>query len=228
MTDIIVKSKTWTPPGGIVRLDQPGQRLRAAAGLGQVTVLGGVFATREADAAQVESSIRLDPPAAFGSASAVEVCASRVGVHCEVNLRGRPIHGVSILAYPNAGEVPEDVNLDGLYVYDNIPAGVPTHGVYFSDSIAATGKNMRFVDIRGGWALHFYPNCQDSVIESVSTRRCQGDVIFWEPAVTGNRVSKLLSQDVGPRGVVAWGEGASEISNTVDFVTVPPGYGCQG
>lgn len=233
MADIIPPTNPWTPPGGIVTLSTAGQKLRAAPGIAQQVVLGGVFIEGSAVGAEIASTIKLKMPADFAAAGAIQCAASRAQIHCEVDLFAKPMQGLQLIRWPAGAGTPDDVNLDGLYIYNNALGDDPgavgfNHAIYFQDSVRATGKNMRFTDIRGGRALHFYPNAKDSRITNVTDTRCYGDVVFWGTGVIGNQVAKLLSLNVGAKGVVEWGGGAAPITNTCDYRTTPtPGYGYQ-
>jgi hypothetical protein len=236
MTDVVVTSTPWSPPGGVVRLDQPGQKLIAAPGISQVTVLGGVYIPSTGVGAVIDKTIQLAPPTGFAAEGAVQCAAPQARINCEIDLQGMPKHGVQIIRYNSVND-PSDVNLDELYVYNNsLGPSDPNkvgfyHGVYFQDCLRTTGTNLRFANIKGGRALHFYPNARDSAIKNVSDFGCYGDVVFWLGSygtVTGNRVDKLFTQSVGAKGVVEYGPNASKLSNTVDFVTVASvGYGYQ-
>ena len=233
MADVIVDG-TLSPAGGIVYLDQPGQRLRSKDGsLG--IVRGAVYVTKEGAGATIDPTIKLELPGGFSAqAGAVQCAASRVGIHCEIDLGGNPMQGVQIIQWN--GEIPDACDISGLYAYNNAqrPGDADKmHGIYVQDSTNLRGRNVRFSDIRGGWGIHFYCNqnvqvCRGARLEQVTCERNLGDVIFWGPGVADNRVDKLLSLGAGAKGVVTQNQSAQGHGNVVDHVTTPTsGYGYQ-
>lgn len=217
-SDVVVNG-VYTPPGGVIRLDKPGQRLT-----GTGTVRGAVYITAAAVGAQIESGITLQIPPGFSAqAGAVQCAASRAGIHCTIDGGGNEIQGVQLVRYPASAPVPDGVNLDDLYVRNIGGEGFYTHGVYLQDAVNTTGRNLRFEDIRAGWALHFFGGTVTGTrLSNITDRRCLGDVVFWGSGISDNRVDKLLVQDTGERGPVTSNGGDG---NAVDYVEVPAGYG---
>ncbi len=212
----------------------------AGPGLSQVTINGGVYIKSAATEALVDSTIKLAIPGDYAQAGAIQSAASRVQIHCEIDLGGKPIQGVQLIKYPATSLPPYDPNLDRIFVYNNALGVDPLkvgffHGVYFQDSIRASMKNARFEDIRGGRALHFTPNAKDSFVSQVTVKRCYGDVVFWGANVTGNKVEKLLVLEPGAKTFdfnknpeEVWGSGAQRALNPVDrSFDILSGYGYQ-
>lgn len=236
MADIVITG-TYTPPGGIITLNEPGQRLTSGDGH-QAIVQGAVYITAAADGATIDETIKIEVPAGFtAQAGAVQCCASNAGIHCEIDIGGNPMQGVQIVEW-GAG-VPDSVDISNLNVYNNTQSPLAedvneNHGIYVQDSTRLYGDNLRFSNIQGGWAIHFYCDqtvqvCTDSLLRHITCDGNRADVIFWGPGVTNNKVERLLSLNVGEGGVLHQNASAENVGNTLDYVTTPQDdYGHQG
>jgi hypothetical protein len=219
-----------TPTGGILRLDQPGQKLT-----GPKVIHGAVYITSSAAGAVIEPTVKIEIPAGFkAQAGAVQCAATGCRIGCEIDIGGNPMQGVQIIQY--GGVIPDGTDISGLYAYNNSQTpGDPdkNHGIYVQDSTNLKGDNIRFMSIRGGWGIHFYCNQKVQVskharLSHITCEENLGDVIFWGPGVEDNKVTNLLSLRPGKWGALHQNDSGKNGGNSLDFSSTPrAGYGYQ-
>jgi hypothetical protein len=248
MTDLVVPGSGWTIPGGCY-VPKSGTTIKPEAGATDVVVTGGLYLPPDVVDVTVEPGLIFRPGSEFSSrrhhherrgralfngGSLIQWCSPRAAWYgSEIDCRMLPIQGVQVLQYSASSPRPSGEFIDGVVRNVALAPGDTTvgydHAFYLRDASGFVIENTLLDEIRGGGALHFYPNAQGCRASRCTARHPFAAVYFWGSATTGNVVDGLLILDQEGRpeqdGIV---RGGGEHGNTLDYRTTPtPGYGCE-